>query len=72
MIAAPSRLLPATGYFSFETPPATGYPFVRNQQGRAYSERVRKPAGCGAYFEWMALQDLHTDSLHTRNLQCLV
>ena len=35
MIAAPSRLPPATGYFSFETPPATGYSFVRKPAGRS-------------------------------------
>ena len=33
MIAAPSRLPPATGYFSFETPPATGDSFVRKPAG---------------------------------------
>ena len=60
----PSKLPPATGYFSFETPLATGRgELTRSELG---TSRVWSLLGAATVL------DLHTDCLHTRVLECLI
>ena len=51
MIAAPSRIPLATDYFTFETPPATGYSSVRKPAGTSLLGASEETSG-GVELTW--------------------